>query len=619
MRRRHRALRLLSLLRIPADPVRRAMAARPGTVCTRGLGGAQPGRPRPRVRPVPPGAGAEPARAAPSLRRRLGGVRARPERRRHFVAEEGARDRSRSFAQAAALLGMVAYANSDLDLAIRSMEKAAALAPRDARIRPQLDQWRKESALHSGFERAAGRAFPGAVRRHRAAGARRPGRSRCSNRPYWSIGKTLNSYPGETLTVVLYTNKQFQDVTRAPAWAGGGFDGRIRLAVGGAMRTPAALDRVVRHELVHAVIQHAAPRNVPTWVNEGLASVLEGSGTRLGEPDAGARWRGLPARGPSDGFEHLDGREAMVAYAESAVAAQLLVERVGPNLGVFLQMVGRRPHGRPGARHGQRQAGAVLRRVAQARRHPLTPVPRQHPRTLQSARMPSAPPTAQRWLTAILILGASLRFFPIWFGLPYQYSRPDEAEAVGHALAMLGGDLNPHFFHWPSLTFYLFAAVFAVVSGIRRLLLDDPVADARCGSADTAADRRGRGHAHHHPGLPARAAGRGSARGAGRGILPGRCRPPRARLALCDDRRPDDAASSCCPWRAWSRRSTPAPKSRRRALRRSADSPWPACSAGSPRPPSTTRPRSSPRWWRRSCSCWRGRAVRRGPFGPGRR
>ena len=89
--------------------------------------------------------------------------------------------------------------------------------------------------------------------------------------------------------------------------------------------------------------------------------------------------------------------------------------------------------------------------------------------------MLSAPPTAQRWLTAILILGASLRFFPIWFGLPYQYSRPDETEAVGHALAMLGGDLNPHFFHWPSLTFYLFAAVFAVVSGIRKLLLDDPV------------------------------------------------------------------------------------------------------------------------------------------------
>ena len=89
--------------------------------------------------------------------------------------------------------------------------------------------------------------------------------------------------------------------------------------------------------------------------------------------------------------------------------------------------------------------------------------------------MPSAPPIAQRWLTAILILGAGLRCFPIWFGLTYPYSRPDETEAVGHALGMLGGDLNPHFFHWPSLTFYLFAAVFAVLSGIRKVLFDDPV------------------------------------------------------------------------------------------------------------------------------------------------
>jgi hypothetical protein len=89
--------------------------------------------------------------------------------------------------------------------------------------------------------------------------------------------------------------------------------------------------------------------------------------------------------------------------------------------------------------------------------------------------MLSAPPPAQRWLTAILVLGAALRFFPIWFGLTYQYSRPDETEAVGHALGMLGGDLNPHFFHWPSLTFYLFAAVFAVLSFTRKILLDDPV------------------------------------------------------------------------------------------------------------------------------------------------
>ena len=244
-----------------------------------------------------------------------------------------------SFAQAAALLGTVAYANSDLDLAIRSMEKAATLAPRDGRIRAQLDQWRKESAVHSSLTERPGLRFRVLFEgtQQQALGVRV---QQVLESSYWSIGKTLNSYPGETLTVVLYTNKQFQDITRAPAWAGGGYDGRIRLAVGGAMRTPAALDRVVRHELVHAVIQHVAPRNVPTWVNEGLASVLEGSGTAWVSQTLARTKEIFPLEDLADGFEHLDGREALVAYAESAVAAQVLVERVGPNLGVFLQMLG---------------------------------------------------------------------------------------------------------------------------------------------------------------------------------------------------------------------------------------------------------------------------------------
>ncbi len=73
-------------------------------------------------------------------------------------------------------------------------------------------------------------------------------------------------------------------------------------------------------------------------------------------------------------------------------------------------------------------------------------------------------------LSAVLLLGAVLRFVPIWFGLPFDRARPDEETAIGHAAAILGGDLHPHFFHWPSLTFYVFAAAFAVVSAIHRLL-----------------------------------------------------------------------------------------------------------------------------------------------------
>jgi tetratricopeptide (TPR) repeat protein len=244
-----------------------------------------------------------------------------------------------SFVQAAKLLGIVAYANSDLDLAIRSMEKAAALAPADVGIRQQLDQWRKESALHAGFEQRPGVRFRVLFEgtRQQALGVRV---EQVLESAYWNIGKTLNSYPSETLMVVLYTNRQFQDVTRAPAWAGGNFDGRIRLAVGGALRTPSALDRVVRHELVHAIIHHAAPRNVPSWVHEGLATVLESSDLSWVKQVLNQSAEVFPLEDISEGFGHLDGRDALVAYAESAIAAKILTERLGPNLGVFLQMVG---------------------------------------------------------------------------------------------------------------------------------------------------------------------------------------------------------------------------------------------------------------------------------------
>ena len=69
--------------------------------------------------------------------------------------------------------------------------------------------------------------------------------------------------------------------------------------------------------------------------------------------------------------------------------------------------------------------------------------------------------TTKRWLFLVLLAGAALRLYPLDFGLPYLHARPDEEVATGIAVGMLkNGDPNPHFFHWPSLTFYLFAAVF---------------------------------------------------------------------------------------------------------------------------------------------------------------
>jgi tetratricopeptide (TPR) repeat protein len=241
--------------------------------------------------------------------------------------------------QAAALLGQVAYARGDLDLAVRALEKALALAPGDPELTEQLNRWRRESSVHGQLEERPGVRFrvlfEGTAQR--AVGDRV---ASVLEEAYRNVGRTLNSYPSETLTVVLYTEQQFQDITRAPAWAGGGFDGRIRLAVGGALRSPRALDRVVRHEFVHAAIASMAPRNVPTWVNEGLASYLEASDQSWAARSLAAADRLLPPEALDGDFGRFDTLTALVAYAQSAVGARLLVEQLGPNLGVFVQMLG---------------------------------------------------------------------------------------------------------------------------------------------------------------------------------------------------------------------------------------------------------------------------------------
>ena len=243
------------------------------------------------------------------------------------------------FAQAYALLARVAYDAADLDLAVRSLEKAVALVPGNREMAAQLTAWKQESDLHRGFQASPGLRFNVLFEgpAQRAIGDRV---SSVLDRAYWTIGKQLDIYPGAPLDVILYSNQQFQAVTRAPAWAAGGYDGRIRLPVGGALRSPQELDRVVIHEYVHSVVRSAAPRGVPAWIDEGLASYLEpGAKAWVARVLKDSRER-IPLEVLNDSFTDFDDRTSSIAYAQSHVAAELLVERVQPYVGAFLQLLG---------------------------------------------------------------------------------------------------------------------------------------------------------------------------------------------------------------------------------------------------------------------------------------
>jgi tetratricopeptide (TPR) repeat protein len=247
--------------------------------------------------------------------------------------------RDPKFLHAHVLLAQVAYSTADLDLAVRSLEKAVALAPGDRELSTYLERWRKESSLHRSFESTTGGRF-NVLFEGPAQKAVSDRVSAVLESAYWSIGRQIDIYPGTALEVILYSNKQFHDITRAPAWAGGGYDGRIRLPVSGALKSPQMLDRVVVHEYVHSVIRSAATTGVPTWVNEGIASYLEPGDKAWVTRTLKAAPERIPLADLEDGFGSLDGDTALLAYAESHVAAQLLVERLSPYVGAFLQLLG---------------------------------------------------------------------------------------------------------------------------------------------------------------------------------------------------------------------------------------------------------------------------------------
>jgi tetratricopeptide (TPR) repeat protein len=90
---------------------------------------------------------------------------------------------------------------------------------------------------------------------------------------YREIGQQLDTFPSTPVSVILYNEKNFSDVTGAPGWAGGVFsrlDGKIRLPIKGMSVNEPRLKRILYHEYTHALIHSITPQ-CPRWLHEGLA------------------------------------------------------------------------------------------------------------------------------------------------------------------------------------------------------------------------------------------------------------------------------------------------------------------------------------------------------------
>jgi tetratricopeptide (TPR) repeat protein len=229
---------------------------------------------------------------------------------------------------ASQLLGMMLYEAGDLEAAIRVYEAALVRAPGHPQMQARVEEWRKEAALHGGFRQAQGShftvLFEGPAEETVATAA-----VEILERVYFRIGDTLQTYPAEPVTVVLYTQQQFRDVTRTPGWSGGMFDGRIRMPIRGGLGDPRELERVLTHEYVHALIHSVAAGGVPVWLNEGLAVALEPGGVARADREVAGSSALMPLDQLQQSFASLPADKVVLAYAESGLAVQDIIDRVG--------------------------------------------------------------------------------------------------------------------------------------------------------------------------------------------------------------------------------------------------------------------------------------------------
>jgi tetratricopeptide (TPR) repeat protein len=228
---------------------------------------------------------------------------------------------------ASILLGQIVYSDGRVADAIKIYEKALAHAPDHPQLTAKLKAWRADAAASTGFTERRFDRFRVMFQGHsdHALAARA---TEILDAAFWRIGRTLGTYPSEPVVVMLYTEQQFRDVTQAPTWAGGIYDGRIRVPAAGAVQSPQLFERVLVHELAHAMIARIAPRGVPVWLHEGLAQYLEGDDV------AAARRRVqkvgvIPLRYLESSFSRLTAAQASLAYDESLVVVDVLFRRPG--------------------------------------------------------------------------------------------------------------------------------------------------------------------------------------------------------------------------------------------------------------------------------------------------
>ncbi len=228
------------------------------------------------------------------------------------------------------VLGDLAYMMQDLRKAQEYWQKALVLGS-TLGIKAKLEKLQREADVELNLAQYGASHF---IIRYKRSNEAYQGHQlkELLNDAYRVVAQDLNHYPDVMIPVILYDQKEFEQIMDSPHWSAGVYDGKIRLPAYEEGKVDAAeFKRVIHHELTHAFIVEIAGNACPIWLNEGLAQFEENKVS----PIRTSEFMDSLAKGQYFNYEQLEGGLAnlteqnlvAVFYQQSFLMTKFLIDR----------------------------------------------------------------------------------------------------------------------------------------------------------------------------------------------------------------------------------------------------------------------------------------------------